>query len=146
MSMWVTGINVIVATAVVMVGAWLGWGSLAGGWWIGLFLVLGVFLFWRGKTIGEVWAWATLLLGGESLAWPITTMMRARMSSVQPSEEEMGLILNAVLFGLFSSVFWISFAIGLFRRRSRSTDSVSQDQDIAITPTATRSRRNRRRS
>jgi hypothetical protein len=35
----------------------------------------------------------------------------------------MGIILNAVLFGLFSSVFWITFAFGLFRREQRGGES-----------------------
>lgn len=34
----------------------------------------------------------------------------------QPTEEQMETILNAVLFGLFTSVFWITFAFGLFKR------------------------------
>jgi hypothetical protein len=104
---------------VVMVGGWLLWGSLPLGW---LFLpTCGVlaFLVWRGKTIGAIWAWSTLLLGLESLAWPFVTMIQVRLSTLQPSDEDMGLILNAVLFGLFSSVFWISFAAGLFKRLSR---------------------------
>ena len=90
------------------------WGALP--LWRNVILFSGVFMFllWRGHTIGGVWAWSTLLLGIESLAWPIVTMVHVRLTMNQPTDEDMGLILNAVLFGLFSSVFWISFAYGLF--------------------------------
>jgi hypothetical protein len=43
-------------------------------------------------------------------------MVQIRMGGSQPTEEQMGTILNAVLFGLFSSVFWVTFAFGLFKR------------------------------
>ena len=50
------------------------------------------------------------------MTWPIVTMVRIRMEGIQPTEEQMGTILNAVLFGLFTSVFWVTFALGLFKR------------------------------
>ena len=74
------------------------------------------FLFWQGRSIAAVWAWTTLGLGIESMTWPIVTMVRIRMEGIQPTEEQMGTILNAVLFGLFTSVFWVTFALGLFKR------------------------------
>jgi hypothetical protein len=87
-----------------------------------------------------MWAWSTLLLGVESLAWPVTMMVRFRSSAGRPSDEEMGIILNAVLFGLFSSVFWIAFAIGLFRRERGDEPS---SQDGIGTPTPPSRRRSR---
>jgi hypothetical protein len=54
------------------------------------------------------------------MAWPIATMLRVRFSGSQPTEEEMGAILNSVLFGLFSSVFWVTFALGLFKRQKEA--------------------------
>lgn len=74
------------------------------------------FLWWQGRSIGAVWAWTTMGLGIESMTWPIVTMIYIRMGGGQPTEEQMGTILNAVLFGLFSSVFWVTFAFGLFKR------------------------------
>jgi hypothetical protein len=92
-----------------------------------------------------VWAWSTFLLGSESLAWPITTMVQLRTSSSQPSDEEMGVILNAVLFGHFSSVFWISFAFGLYKREQRSDPTSSADHSPSVNEKG-RSRRKARRS
>src|ERR1051325_1101007 len=43
-----------------------------------------------GRTIGLVWAWATLLLGVESLAWPIITMVQISSITTEPNDEQMG--------------------------------------------------------
>lgn len=127
MSNWATAINAVLATLVSTIGAWLIWGPIPIGWSLAIACGILLFFLWRGTTIGMVWAWSTLLLGMESLAWPVTTMIQIRASSSQPSDEEMGIILNAVLFGLFSSVFWISFAFGLFRREQPAEKPSSQD-------------------
>ena len=118
MSWWTPQLNAVLGTMVVMVGGWFLWGLLPLAWNLALISAVMVLLLWRGKTIGAIWAWSTLILGIESLAWPIVTMIQVRLSSMEPSDEDMGMILNAVLFGLFSSVFWISFAAGLFKRLS----------------------------
>ena len=78
------------------------------------------FLAWQGTTIAHVWAWTCLLLGFASAAWPMATMVQVRMAAgdaatAEPSDEQMGLILTAVVAGLVSSVFWISFGSGIFR-------------------------------
>ncbi len=138
---WATPINAVLASFVVIVGAWLIWGPFSLGWSLAAASGLLLFLLWRGTTIGTIWAWSTLLLGVESLAWPITVMVQMRGSSSQPSDQEMGLVLNAVLFGLFSSVFWISFAFGLFRREQRAGESA---QDTLPPPGARQSRSRRK--
>jgi hypothetical protein len=120
-----TAINAVLATLVTTVGAWLVWGPFSIGWSLAIGSSIFLFLLWRSATIGTVWAWATLLLGVESFAWPVTTIVGFRSSANQPSDEEMGIILNAVLFGLFSAVFWVSFAVGLFRREQRGDDHQS---------------------
>ncbi|MBX3237615.1 MAG: hypothetical protein KF814_15825 [Nitrospiraceae bacterium] len=74
------------------------------------------FLWWRSPDIGSVWAWTTMLMGVESMAWPVATMLIVRSTGTEPTEAQMGTILNAVLFGLFSSVFWVTFSLGLFKR------------------------------
>jgi hypothetical protein len=114
--LWTPQINAALGSLVVAVGAWLAWDALSG---IGALVVMGgtaSFLLWRGYTIGLVWAWSTLFLGLECLAWPIFTMVQIRSATSQPSDEEMGTILSAVLMGLFSAVFWIAFSYGLFTR------------------------------
>lgn len=109
-------LNALLGSLVVTVGFWFIWGALPIAWSLAIALGVAGFLAWQGRTIGLVWAWSTLLLGLESLAWPIATMVQVRLTTAQPTDEQMGEILNAVLFGLFSSVFWIAFAFGLFKR------------------------------
>jgi hypothetical protein len=112
-------LNILLGTLVVEVGFWLLWGSDFPVILVGWALTVGIFLWWRARTITQVWAWSTLILGLESLAWPLLLMIQVRgYSSATPSDEEMGTILSAVVLGLFSSVFWISFSYGLFKRNS----------------------------
>lgn len=112
-------LNAVLGSLVVTLGFWLVWGQLPA--WLFALVGTGVaaFLLWRAETIGAVWAWATLLLGVESFAWPVATMVQVKLTGdqgAQPTDEQMGLILTAVLFGLFSSIFWLTFSYGLFKR------------------------------
>jgi len=129
---WSPQLNALLATFAVAMGAWLAWDSFS-PW--GIFLVAGGvlgFLIWKGRTIGRVWAWATLLLGVESLAWPIVTMVQVRAITVEPTDEQMGTILSAVLMGLVSAVFWVTFSHGLFKRTGqRITDASPKVTDSA---------------
>lgn len=118
-SWWTPQLNAVLGSLVVTVGFWIIWGAVPIWWSVAIALVVAGFLAWQATTIGLVWAWSTLLLGCESLAWPIATMVQVRSATSEPTDEQMGEILNAVLFGLFSSVFWISFAYGLFKRARR---------------------------
>jgi hypothetical protein len=95
---------------------------------------VGGFLWWKARSITEVWAWSTLLLGLESFAWPLTLMIQLKGASETPSENEMGTILLAVVLGLFSSVFWISFSYGLFKRAWGGTPD--QPSDVSRVPLA----------
>ncbi len=127
---WSPQLNALLATVAVATGAWLAWDSFS-PW--GIFLVAGGvlgFLIWKGRTIGRVWAWATLLLGVESLAWPIVTMVQVRAITAEPTDEQMGTILSAVLMGLISAVFWVTFSHGLFKRTGqRITDALPKATD-----------------
>jgi hypothetical protein len=116
---WTPQLNAVVASVVVAVGAWLAWDSLP---LLGLLLLavtVAGLLAWHGHTITRVWAWATLLLGLESFSWPLLTMAQIRSATAQPTDEQMGTILSAVVAGLLSAVFWISFSYGLFKRSVR---------------------------
>ena len=112
---WAIWVNVALGTLVVTVGLWLMWGELS-TLLTGL-VALGVtgFLVWRGTTVARVWAWATLLLGVECFAWPVVTMIRVRMETAEPTEQQMGDMLTSVLFGLVSAIFWTTFSYGIFR-------------------------------
>jgi len=124
---WSPQLNALLGSLVVAMGAWLAWDSFA--LW-GVFLVAGGvagFLIWQGRTIGLVWAWATLLLGLESLAWPIVTMVQIRSTTTEPTDEQMETILAAVLTGLLSAIFWITISYGLFKRASEPIAASSTD-------------------
>lgn len=116
MMWWTPQLHALLGGIVVAVGAFVMWEQLAPIWTLIFVAGATTFLWWRGRSIGAVWAWTTLGLGIESMTWPIVTMIQIRMGGSQPTEEQMGTILNAVLFGLFSSVFWVTFAFGLFKR------------------------------
>jgi hypothetical protein len=151
---WTPQLNALLGSLVVAAGAWLAWDSFS-PWEI--FLVAGGvagFLIWQGRTIGLVWAWATLLLGLESLAWPIVTMVQLRSTATELTDEQMGTILSAVLTGLFSTVFWITFSYGLFKRAGRPIAASSTDAPDShppapqeqVSPTTSRSDRRRHRT
>ena len=109
-------LNAVLGSLVVTMGCWLMWGEMPLALAVGIALCTAAFLTWQRSSIAIVWAWATLLLGVESLAWPIVTMARVRMATEEPTEQQMGQILTAALFGLFSSIFWLTFAYGTFKR------------------------------
>jgi hypothetical protein len=137
---WSPQFNALLGSLVVAAGAWLAWDSFS-PWEV--FLVAGGvagFLVWQGRTVGLVWAWATLLLGLESLAWPIVTMVQIRSITAEPTDEQMGTMLSAVLMGLFSAVFWITFSYGFFKRASRPS-AVSSSEATENHPLASQSER-----
>ncbi len=141
---WNPQLNALLGSLVVAAGAWLAWDSFS-PW--GIVLVAGVaagLLLWQGRTIGLVWAWATVLVGLESLAWPIMTMVQVRSITTEPTDEQMGAILSAVLTGIFSGVFWVTFSYGLFKRASRPTPVPSSETPgSSPAPQPARSRKNR---
>lgn len=108
-------LNAVLGSLVVTIGFWIMWGELSPAVAAAVALAVAGFLAWRGGTIAMVWAWATLLLGVESLSWPVVTMVRTRLAGPEPTEEQMTALLASVVFGLFSAVFWITFSYGLFR-------------------------------
>jgi len=132
---WNPQLNALLGSLVVAAGAWLAWDSFS--LW-GVFLVAGGvagFLIWQGRTVGLVWAWATLLLGLESLAWPIVTMVQVRSTTTEPTDEQMGTILSAVVTGLLSAIFWITISYGLFKRAGQPITVSSTDGTDSHPPT-----------
>ncbi len=114
---------------VVTIGFWLVWGELPVALVTAVALGVAGFLIWQGSTLGRVWAWASLLLGLDSLAWPIVTMLQISRVTEQPNDQQMGEILSAVVAGLFSSVFWVSFAFGIFRWIKRQETEAVETAD-----------------
>jgi len=125
---WVRPAHLMLGSLVVAVGAWLAVDALSLRWVALLVVFAGGFLSWQGSTIGLTWAWTTLLLGLESLTWPLVTIYQIRQLTAEPNDDQMGMILTAVSFGLFSAVFWISFSYGLFKRTGRN----HSDHPVAV--------------
>jgi len=117
-------LNLFLSTFVVVAGFWLLWDNAPTLFMAGWALAVGGFLWWKGRTMTELWAWSTLFLGLESFALPVTLMARLNAASDQPSGDEMGTVLSAVVLGLFSSVFWTTFSYGLFKRAWSGTSEV----------------------
>ena len=92
-------IHAVLGAIVVTIGFWLAGGELPVMVVAALALGVAGFLVWQGSTIGRVWAWTCLLLGCASAAWPIATMVQMRRLTAEPSDEQMGLILTAVVRG-----------------------------------------------
>jgi hypothetical protein len=120
---WSPQLNALLGSLVVAAGAWLAWDAFP--LWEVFLIAGGVagFLIWQGRTIGLVWAWATLLLGVESLAWPIVTMVQLRSTTV----------------------FWITFSYGFFKRACQPITAASTDATDSPTPLVRsgRSRKNK---
>ena len=117
-------LNLILGTLVTTIGFWILQGAASQGIVVLWAFTVGGFLWWRVRSITELWAWATLLLGLESFAWPIHVMIQLKGVSETPSQDQMEAMLMAVVLGLFSSVFWIAFSYGLFKRTwAASTDA-----------------------
>lgn len=122
-------INLSLGTLVAAVGFWLIWGgTVAPALVVGWALSVGLFLWFMAESITGLWAWSTLLLGLESFAWPVVLMIQLRGQAESLPESEMGTVLSAVVLGLFSSVFWISFSYGLFRRAHQGDAAVPESQ------------------
>jgi len=117
-------LNAVLGGVVVALGLWLMWGDLPVIVIVVIALAAAGILAWASSSIAAIWGWTTAVLGLESLAWPVVTMVRIRLASTEPTEQEMGLILTAILFGLFSSIFWLTFSYGVFKKlRERLEES-----------------------
>lgn len=145
MRVWTPKLNAVLGSLVVTVGFWLMMGELAPAVAAAVAVGAAGFLAWRGATAGGVWAWATLLLGVESLAWPITTMVRVRLVTETPSDEQMGEIVKSVLGGGVAAIFWLSFAYGIFRWIGRQNGEASQPSTVASGSAPVRSGKGKRR-
>lgn len=125
-------LNLVLGTAVVAVGFWLIWGSVSPFIVLGWVTAVGLFLWVVADSISKVWAWSTLILGIESFVWPLVLMVQLKGASDTVPEAEMGTMLSAVVLGLFSSVFWVSFAYGLFNRAFKADSAQSKDRPAPL--------------
>jgi hypothetical protein len=61
-------------------------------------------------------------------------MIQINSITTEPNDEQMGTILSAVLMGLVSAVFWITFSYGLFKRTGQPITDSSTDPTDSPTP------------
>ncbi|GKS56610.1 hypothetical protein YTPLAS18_01370 [Nitrospira sp.] len=123
--MWILQLNAVLGSLVVTIGLWVLAGQLSLEFALFATLAVAIFLLWVGSQVLSIWAWATLLLGLESLTWPVVLMVQVKQSGIEPTDEQMTTLLTAMLFGLFSSIFWLTFSYGLFRWAARSKASAN---------------------
>jgi hypothetical protein len=136
-------LNAVLGSLTVTVGLWLLVGALTVPIGIALAVGLAILLAWKSPSIGYIWAASTLLLGVESVAWPIMQMADIQMLGPEPQLEELQRIFTAVLFGLFSGVFWMTFAYGIFKRTRGA--STSATPSVATPQTKNQRKRSRKK-
>ena len=135
-----------------LVNAVLGAMAVAGGLWFlqgGLSLTVTVLVVVGLAAVlanicqraAQVWMWSTLLFGLESLAWPFQLVGELQQFGPEPPMEEMSKVFTAVLFGVFSGIFWLTFAYGLYRR----TQPPSEETVAPLTPNQAKAKRRKQR-
>jgi hypothetical protein len=135
MSPWTLQLNAALGSLILTFGLWLVWGEAPVMVLVAFAVLLGLLLSWGSASLAAVWGWTTALLGLESLAWPVVTMMQVQLAGREPTEQEMGVMLTSMLFGLFSSIFWLTFSYGIFKRFVHATpDASTRRQDDAKRP------------
>jgi hypothetical protein len=125
--------NAVFGSLILTVGLWLLLGELPIPGALVLILGLAGLLAWQTPTIAHIWAVSTLLLGLESLAWPVLQMADIRKLGPEPPLEDLQRIFTAVLFGLFSGVFWMTFSYGIYKR-IRSQQKPPETSKSATSP------------
>lgn len=134
-------LNLVLGTLITTVGFWILWNAASPLVLMGWALVVCGFLWWQAKSVTDVWAWATLILGLESFAWPLQRMVQLKAVTEAPSEDEMGAILSDIIMGLFFAVFWFSFSYGLFKWAWRTPGEAEAGAAAPTPPSRTNKRK-----
>ncbi|RMH07843.1 MAG: hypothetical protein D6704_04360 [Nitrospirae bacterium] len=138
------GINAVLGSMVIVVGLWFLMGGISLPVTVVLVVVFTVAGIRMCPTVSHIWMWSTLCLGLESLAWPVQTMGALSHAGPEPPLEDMKRVFTAVLFGLFSGVFWLTFAYGLYRRTQHQHAPLTSSRDEAASHPKTTRKKNRR--
>lgn len=109
-------IHAVIGSMVVTIGLWMLLGDLSLPVTVVVVVLLTVIFGKTCPTPSHVWACSTFLVGLESLAWPFLMLKDLQALGPEPPMKDMQRIFTAVLFGLFSGVFWMTFAYGIYRR------------------------------
>lgn len=134
-------INAVLGAMAVTGGLWFLQGDLSLGATVVVVVGLMVVFAKTCSGVAQVWMWSTLLLGLESLAWPVLMMGELRQFGPEPPLEEMSKVFTAVLFGVFSGIFWLTFAYGLYRR----TQPAPEEPAAPLTPNQAKAKRKKQR-
>ena len=115
-------VNAVLGAMAVTVGLWFLRGDLSSS--VTIVIIIGLTILYAKvcPTAAHVWMWSTLLLGVESLAWPFQLIGGLEQYGAEPPLEEMSKVFTAVLFGVFSGIFWLTFAYGIYRRTQPKTE------------------------
>ncbi len=115
-------VNAVLGAMAVTVGLWFLQGDLSSS--VTIVIIVGLTILYAKvcPTAAHVWMWSTLLLGLESLAWPFQLLGELEQYGAEPPIEEMSKVFTAVLFGVFSGIFLLTFAYGIYRRIQPKTE------------------------
>ena len=134
-------LNAVLGAMTVAGGLWFLQGELSLAVTVMVVVGLTVVLAKICLRVAQVWMWSTLLLGLESLAWPFLMLGELRQFGPEPPIDEMSKVFTAVLFGVFSGIFWLTFAYGLYRR----TQGGTEDPATPLTPNQAKAKRRKQR-
>jgi len=136
-------VNAVLGAITVTVGLWFLQGGLTSAMTIIMIVGLTIVYIRMCPTTPHVWMWSTMLLGLESLAWPFQMLGELKQFGPEPPLEEMERVFTAVLFGLFSGIFWLTFAYGIYRRMQPKVEGPSSVEPI--TPNQAKAKRKKKR-
>ncbi len=134
-------LNAVLGAMAVAGGLWLLQGGLSLAVTVTVVVGLTVVFAKTCPGVAQVWMWSTLLLGLESLAWPFLLLGELQQFGPEPPIEEMSKVFTAVLFGVFSGIFWLTFAYGLYRR----TQPKIEEPSSPLTPNQAKAKRKKQR-
>ena len=133
-------VNAVLGAMAVTVGLWFLRGDLSSS--VTIVIIIGLTILYARvcPTAAHVWMWSTLLLGVESLAWPFQLIGELEQYGAEPPLEEMSKVFTAVLFGVFSGIFWLTFAYGIYRRTQPKTE-----EPVTLTSNQAKAQRKKKR-
>lgn len=134
-------LNAVLGGMVATGGLWMLMGELSLPVTVVIVVALTVGLLKVSPTVAHIWLWTTVILGIESLVWPVQTMSKLQGLGPEPPLEVMQQMFTAVLFGVFSGIFWLTFAYGIYRR----IHPLPQTTDSPSTSFSSKSRRKKKR-
>jgi len=136
-------INAVLGAIVVTVGLWFLQGELSSS--ITVVMIVGFTILYAKvcPTTGHIWMWSTMLLGLESLSWPFQMVGELEQFGPEPPLEDMQRVFTAVMFGVFSGVFWLTFAYGIFRRIRPKVEDPSSFEPLSANQAKAQRRKKR---